>query len=51
MKKTVILSMFKIEVVHFHERGLVVSDARSGTANKNPQEITKVILRMHGGGW
>jgi len=41
--------MFKIEVVCFHERGLVVSDARSETANKNLQEITRVILKMRGG--
>lgn len=49
MKKTVILSMFKIEVVCFHERGLVISHARSETANKICQEITRLILRLHGG--
>lgn len=43
--------MFKIVVVCFHDSGLVISDNRSETANKNPQEITKVILRMHGEGW
>lgn len=49
MKKTVLLSLFKIEVACFHERGL--RDARSETANKICQEITRVMLRLQGGGW
>ena len=50
MKKTVILSTFKIEVVCFMREAWLFQ-VPDQTENKNPQEINKVILRMHGWGW